>query len=306
MKKVIRCVDYTDKKQYNKFIRDTENICSTDAFGARGKMNKNTQYEILAKEIFEELHRVDGFSNINIQHNVLLKGKSGQEHQVDVYWEFKIADQNYKVAIECKNYTHKISIGKVRDFFGVLYDIGNIQGIMVTKKGYQLGAKVFAKYYGIDLKEIRFPNNEDWGNRLKKVDITGHLHANHINNIEVVFDLEWIRENRKELKGKQISVSCKAIDFKIFDYEGKEQYTIENIVKDLPVFDEEQKTSNYFYKLNNGFINDNNFGILKLSGLNIDYTSSCIESKIHFDAEEIVKAIIKDVDKNEIKFFYNK
>jgi len=42
-----------------------------------------------------------------------------------------------------------VSIGKIRDFYGVLSDLNNVAGIMETKIGYQKGAKE----YGITLKE---------------------------------------------------------------------------------------------------------------------------------------------------------
>ena len=45
----------------------------------------------------------------------------------------------------------------MRDFFGVLYDLGDVKGIMVTRKGYQEGAKKFGEHYRIDLMELREP-----------------------------------------------------------------------------------------------------------------------------------------------------
>jgi hypothetical protein len=32
-------------------------------------------------------------------------------------------------AIECKNYSKEVSVGRVRDFFGVIHDVGNVKGI---------------------------------------------------------------------------------------------------------------------------------------------------------------------------------
>ena len=50
---------------------------------------------------------------------------------------------------------------KVRNFFGVIYDIGKVQGLSVSKTGYQSGAAQFSNYYGIGLKlkELRKSNN---------------------------------------------------------------------------------------------------------------------------------------------------
>ena len=65
----------------------------------------------------------------------------------------------HRVAIECKNYSYGVSIGKVRDFYGVISDLEDVKGIMVTTVGYQKGAKKFADYYGISLKELRAPRD---------------------------------------------------------------------------------------------------------------------------------------------------
>ena len=120
-------------------------------------MNDNIEYEKFAQEIYNEILKNLYVKNIEVMHNVKLIGKSGQKHQIDVYWEYQYDNTIFKIAIECKNYNHTVSIGKVRDFFGVLYDLEDVKGIMVTKKGYQEGAKKFGEHYGIDLMELREP-----------------------------------------------------------------------------------------------------------------------------------------------------
>ena len=121
-------------------------------------MNLNIEYEKFTQEIYQELVNADVLKITKLQHDVKLKGRSGQEHQIDVYWEYEIAGAKQKVAIECKNYNKNVAIGKVRDFYGVLCDLNNVAGIMVTKVGYQKGAKEYASEYGISLKELRIPN----------------------------------------------------------------------------------------------------------------------------------------------------
>ena len=65
------------------------------------------------------------------------------------------------MAIECKNYNSLIPVGKVRDFKGVLDDFNNVNGIMVSSKEFQSGAKKYAEEYSISLKELRLPNRYD-------------------------------------------------------------------------------------------------------------------------------------------------
>ena len=86
-------------------------------------MNNSTEYELFTREIYQQLVDADTVKATKVQHNVKLEGKSGQKHQIDVYWEYEIAGVTHKVAIECKNYSKPIAIGKVRDFYGVLSDL---------------------------------------------------------------------------------------------------------------------------------------------------------------------------------------
>ena len=115
-------------------------------------MNPNIEYEKFTQEIYQELVNADVLKTTEVQHNVKLKGRSGQEHQIDVYWEYEIAGSKHKVAIECKNYNKTVPVSKVRDFYGVLADLNNVTGILVTKVGYQEGAKRYATEHGIMLK----------------------------------------------------------------------------------------------------------------------------------------------------------
>ena len=108
--------------------------------------NVNTQYELLAKAVYEEILQSQGFDTVSVEHDVKLEGSSGQKHQIDVYWQFVVAGVKHQVAVECKNYASSVSVGKIRDFSAALDDIGNIQGIFITKKDYQKGAKNFAEH----------------------------------------------------------------------------------------------------------------------------------------------------------------
>lgn len=111
-------------------------------------MNPNREYEIFTQEVYQYLVNNDVVKNTLVQHDVKLMGRSGQEHQIDVYWEYEIAGNKHRVAIECKNYSKLVPIGKVRDFKGVLDDLNGVNGIMTTKVGYQEGAKKICERMG--------------------------------------------------------------------------------------------------------------------------------------------------------------
>jgi hypothetical protein len=129
------------------------------------------EYEKFTQSVYQAIMRKENVGNVNVEHNLDIKGRSGVAHQIDVSWRFRRATVEHHVLIECKNYASDITLEKVRNFFAVLHDIGNCQGIMVTKTGYQKGVVDFAKHYGIGLKLLRKPIAEDWKGRIKDIQI---------------------------------------------------------------------------------------------------------------------------------------
>ena len=100
-------------------------------------MMSDVDYEVLVQNVHKSIMLNEGVSHIEVAHNKKILGRSGQYHQIDVYWKFSLANKEYQTAIECRRYKNKISIGKIRDFNSVLEDIGNINGTMITTSGEQ-------------------------------------------------------------------------------------------------------------------------------------------------------------------------
>ncbi len=86
--------------------------------------------------------------------NATFIGKSGARHEIDVFYQFERSRITHKVAFECKYLKRKVEKSDVIDFHGKIKDIGNIQGIFVSKNGYQKGAKEYASHYDIRLLTI--------------------------------------------------------------------------------------------------------------------------------------------------------
>jgi hypothetical protein len=135
------------------------------------------EYELLAKIIYEEILARQGLERNSVQHNVTIRGRSGALHQIDIYWEFCIAGIRHLVLVECKNYGSNLTLEKARSFFAVLHDIGNCRGIIITKTGFQSGVVEFCKHYGIELKVLRKPTEDDWRGRAKSVRINCWISA---------------------------------------------------------------------------------------------------------------------------------
>ena len=120
------------------------------------------EYEKLTQAIYQSILRKEGLDEICVKHNEDITGRSGVAHQIDVYWKFKQASIEHTILIECKDYSTALTLEKVRNFHSVVNDIGNCRGIIVTKIGFQSGVKKYAEYYGIELKIVRTPIEEDW------------------------------------------------------------------------------------------------------------------------------------------------
>lgn len=113
-------------------------------------INKPKDLESYVQYVYSSLLNLRD-EGVVVSSNVILIGKSGAKHEVDVYYQFEKSRVLHKVAFECKFKSRRVQKSDVIDFHGKLQDIGNIQGIFVSKSGYQQGAKDYANHYGIQL-----------------------------------------------------------------------------------------------------------------------------------------------------------
>lgn len=276
-------------------------------------MNPNIEYEKITQEIYQELVNADVLKTTDVQHNIKLKGRSGQEHQIDVYWEYEIAGTKQKVAIECKNYNKTVGIGKVRDFYGVLYDLNNVAGIMVTKIGYQKGAKEYASEYGISLKELRAPNpgeaiigevemnfdisvrrclflvNADYA-ETDKFSVTKYKHF-----------LDWMSLNNESSWASSTHVPLELVERNIVNSNGVTIVTLEKIEEELP----KDSDSDIVFKYEDAYVNTR-WGKIKINEIKYEYEYKNEKKIIAIDAQDFVKAILKDALNGEIKLIANK
>nr|VFK57503.1 MAG: Restriction endonuclease [Candidatus Kentron sp. TUN]VFK65931.1 MAG: Restriction endonuclease [Candidatus Kentron sp. TUN] len=158
--------------------------------------NLNTEYEHLVSEILQgmikyggrENLRVEHFENLRVEHNVSLVGRSGARHQIDVFWEFKVAGMTYRTCVECKNYSSAVKKSHVAAFSAILADIGNVNGIIATTGSFQKGAKLLAEHNYIRLVLVN--------NLLKTIHITMQMEYPNYSNLSLGFNQDSIREAR--------------------------------------------------------------------------------------------------------------
>lgn len=263
-------------------------------------MNASTEYEQFTREVYQQLsaYQLTGFTKV--RHNIKLKGRSGCEHQIDVYWEYEKDGGKHRVAIECKNYNKRVPKEKVSAFYGMLSDLDGVEGIMVSVKGFQKGAIQFAEHYGISLKELRSPNEGET--------IIGNIDLRlHVEKTSMLFrvDEQWAEEhgiNIPEYKRRMDMTSMDnnrrwdtathiplpIADDVIRTAKGDYIISLESIrdtIKDFP----------YVLPFQDGYINTKPWGKIKILEVKFDHSTEDTLQNIAVDAEDLVKAIMKDV-----------
>ena len=256
----------------------------------------STEYEKLTQEVYRALLiSNDRINTIDVKHNVELVGRSGQKHQIDVFWEFEMAGVKYQTAIECKNYNGSVSVGKIRDFSAVLSDVGNINGIFVTTVGFQSGAIRFADHYKINLIVVRPPTEKDWEGRLRSIHLK--INGSSATNIrqEFILDDEWMKTNypiRTEFK-----LSGFQDELFIVRLDGSKISSLHDLESRLAVgkFESVVNENRVFELGDDAFIIDNSGKSLKIKAISYTFDIQVSTHTASINGDRIAKAIMIDV-----------
>lgn len=267
-------------------------------------MNPNTEYERFTQEVYQQLLSCQHLNVANVQHNIKMEGRSGCKHQIDVYWEYEKDGARHRVVIECKNYSNHVPKEKVCAFQGVLSDLDGVEGIMVSKKGFQSGAKQYAKEYGISLHEVREPE----GNETIIGDMMLNIHAG-IRSALFAVDEQWAKEHNidiPEYKRRMGMISItnehqwsnathiplKLADRIIRDAEGNEITTLDLLDQQIP--DHPTDDFPYVFPFDDAYASTSPWGSVKILEVKYAYKTEDQQRNISIDAGEFVKAILKD------------
>ncbi|AMW80468.1 hypothetical protein AMD27_16245 (plasmid) [Acinetobacter sp. TGL-Y2] len=262
---------------------------------------QGTEFEIFSKELYEELLGQHDIKNLKVQHNVSLKGATGQHHQIDVYWEFVLGGVTHKVAVECKDYTSAVSVGRIRDFSAALDDIGGVKGIFLTKVGYQSGAKVFAQGKGIALKTVQ-------SDAITVADFKGsglitEVHANlivlMIDNVVTEFVLD--NQYNSEKSGNNTApIEFRYLTDEIFILNSQKEklYSLHELGDKIPREPENTQGLIYTEDLSNDlhFLDfPNNTTEIKVNAVKFTYDTVSYHDKQIITGKVTAKAIIRDI-----------
>ena len=260
-----------------------------------------TEFELFSKELYEELLGQHDLKNLKVQHDVSLKGATGQLHQIDVYWEFLLGGITHKVAVECKDYTSTVTVGRIRDFAAALDDIGGIKGIFLTKVGYQSGAKLFAEGKGIALKTVKSGaiTIDDFKGSGLVTEVHANITALMIENVapSFEFDLPYILAQVEEDK-IQVNMDCTNDLVLILNKEKQPLFSLYEFTESAPreptdtqglVFEKDLSEDLHFLDYP-----DCPFP-LKINSIKITYDTISSNEKHIITAKATAKAIIRDI-----------
>lgn len=273
---------------------------------ATNEFNEDVAYEKFAQEIYQTLIDSVDIKPTKVQHNINLTGRSGCKHQIDVYWEYEIAGFTHKVAVECKNFnTSNVPIGRIRDFYAALMDIGNINGIFICKSEYQSGAIKFADFYGVNLKVLRLPTDKDWEGRIKNIIINLTAIHTDIKTRMPVFDNYWFKQHYSSpSEDTSFQISGLSNEILIKDKDGNKITDIHELDNKLPQDWIDERNKEHEYKFDDAYLDITGLGPVKLHAMIYKYDVLTTDPEvIKIAGAETAKAILKDVKLGTINFF---
>lgn len=273
--------------------------------------NTGITYEELIAQLFKSMAQQEGLKNINIQHDVTLKGKAGGTHQIDVYWEFEHLGINHKIIIEAKDYASKVTQEKLFAFKSVLDDIaGQPRGIYITKTGYQSGAKQYAEHHNIILYEFRQPTDNDWKGKMRNIYINFEIGIPHVERISFTIDFDWLKDfSQKNNIRLSPDYRFSAYSSNIFFYDKNDQQICSVQEKINALVQEHIKKNNRdVCTISKKFteptyINtlDKTIPKLKITTITFELHFQFLKDKMEIHGDDVVKFILKDVLKNDTK-----
>ncbi|MGL0870754.1 restriction endonuclease [Vibrio vulnificus] len=263
-------------------------------------------YEILAQKIYEDILALEGADNIKVQHNVKVKGISGVDHQIDVFWEYRYAGIVHRVLIECKHYSHSVSLLHVRNMHGLLNDIPNSSGVIVTTKDYQSGAKKYAEFYNIGVKLIRKPEGKDWDGCIQI--IAGEVVVYSNDFLELSFGFDGSDTETSNIISDDPSVINFNVSLALVCLLGESPEPINVwLSKQLPINRSHiGQEFNEVIKPQDTYLIISGDRKLKLAEVKVCYKTLVLKNNFNIDAMNFVEAVLQDCSSGNIEHMRTK
>jgi hypothetical protein len=214
-----------------------------------GKRSKPAwkRHELVSKAIFEALLKQSNAENLEVEHNVCIKGLKTC-HQIDVFWKFRMGGVEHTVIVQVKKKKKRENKGELLLLQSVLLDVpGQPRGIFVSEHGYQKGALQVASTAGIAAYEIREVNREPTsghitmthlsiGTMILKPDQVAYewtMLSPTITYARMTFDELWVAQHPKVwtqvAEKKTVTAICSLARF--LDAAGNERTSVQKLVQ---------------------------------------------------------------------------
>ncbi len=266
----------------------------------------STEYEQLVQGIYAILTKAAGLHTLRISQNVLVADRFGQEHQIDVFWEFEIAGVPYRTAIECKRYRKPVSKEKVATFASVLNSIGNINGIMVTSAGFQSGAEEYANNNNIRLVVARTPTEKDLEGILLKIVINLHIHVPNVVSIKPSTSKSWAESKRIDAQ-TPLTIQLNE-DGGLYDAQGILLSNWSDIARSLksPPQPVDVKFFRYTHEVDTSgqYMKHSIYGLMPITKLVITVDTHVIKVESRVNSPLINAYVMKDIQSRKINWIY--
>jgi hypothetical protein len=147
-----------------------------------------SEYELLTRRLLESIGAQTVVETIELTRLKKFRGqKTGTQLTIDIWWQFRIGNRMESLVFQCKDWASPIKQEHVYALRGVLDDLpGSPRAVMVTRTGYQRGARLVANAHGITILELREPTEADWDGRLKDIYITLVMARPHLQNFSLL------------------------------------------------------------------------------------------------------------------------
>lgn len=261
-------------------------------------------YEVFVHQVYQFLQQADnkdGIKNITIEKNKIITDRNGRNRQFDIFWEYTILGHKYTTAVECKNYTSRISISNVEAFVTKINSLNISKGIMVSPYGFQAGAESVAKEHGISLVCIRRPKDHDWKGRIKAINL--HIHCIPSctilqETLSIKVDEEWKKINNFD----EINLPHSISNDKLFitNYDGEERISFRDLESKLPRGS--GKIEHFHKEFSDSYLEFSDEIKIKITHLAFDYESPA-QIVLHdfIDFSPLMKAIVEYLNEEKKK-----
>ena len=136
------------------------------------------EYEELTRQFMAALGHMEGVETVRIERDVDLEGWVMPKHQIDVVWDFIPAGESEvrRAVFECRRYKRAVENKDAWAYAGVVGDLVEpASGVMVTRTGFQKGAREVAEGLGLAIWTLRKPTAKDWKGRVETIHLSMSL-----------------------------------------------------------------------------------------------------------------------------------